>query len=137
MRIILVVLILMGGVISARAGEIHGRVMDVDRQKGFVTLEVVDENETTREVTVKAKSIPADIRLGETLQVKTDSGNLRSAVVSGSVKKNLGRGAADNDKTGVRSRLRKAQNGKSHRGGLGAGRGQGHGQGQGQGRGHH
>jgi len=135
MRIILVVLILMGGVISAQAAELHGRVMDVDRQKGAVTLEVMDENETIREVTVKAESIPADIRLGETLQVTTASGNLRAAVVSGSVKKNLGR-AANNDKTGVRSRLRKAQNGKSHRGGgLGAGRGQGHGQGQG--RGHH
>ncbi len=133
MRIMLVVLILMGGALSAQAGEIHGRVMGVDRQKGVVTLEVVDENEATREVTVKAESIPADVRLGETLQVKTESGNLSSAVVSGSVKKNLGQGAANKDQTGVRSRLSKVQNSKGHRsGGLGKGRGQG----QGQGRGH-
>ncbi|WP_321529959.1 hypothetical protein [uncultured Desulfuromonas sp.] len=135
MRIILVVLILMGGVISAQAAELHGRVMDVDRQKGAVTLEVMDENETIREVTVQVESIPADIRLGETILVKNESGDLGSAFVFGNVKNPFGR-AANNDKTGVRSRLRKAQNGKSHRGGgLGAGRGQGHGQGQG--RGHH
>jgi len=111
MRIILVFLILMGSAVTAFASELQGRVIDVDREQGNLVLEVVTTNESVRKVMVESDTIPADIRLGETITVETRSAQSASTIVASRMQKQMGRAGEGQDQTGVRSRLRKAQNG--------------------------
>nr|WP_320049280.1 hypothetical protein [uncultured Desulfuromonas sp.] len=109
MRIVLVVLILIAWAFPALATEISGRVIDVDREQGVVVLEVTDDNDSLRRVTVETSSIPVDIRLGETLSVETQSAVFAENIVASKVENGLG--SSDNaDRTGVRSRLLKVKN---------------------------
>ena len=109
MRIVLVVLILIAWAFPALATEISGRVIDVDREQGVVVLEVTDDNESLRRVTVETSSIPVDIRLGEKLSVQMQSAVLAETIIASRVEKGL-RSRDDEDRTGVRSRLLKVKN---------------------------
>ncbi|PLX94670.1 MAG: hypothetical protein C0620_05525 [Desulfuromonas sp.] len=123
MRTFLVILAVLAGVIPAAAASIDGRVVEVDRQQGILTLEVAAAQDAAEQLKVQMETIPADIQLGEMLTVETAGNHVNGMVAGSGLHRQQGWGGHQGDQTGVRSRLRKVQNGGGSSSGQGARRG--------------